>query len=55
MASVSSAAPLSGYLLTWAAAAAMTLTTEGSGPNGDSLDDNLNDLPSGADGVWPGR
>ena len=41
MASVSSAAPLSGYLLTSAAASAMTFSTEGSGPNGDSLDESL--------------
>ena len=41
IASVSSAAPLSGYLLTSPAASAMTLTTEGSGPNGDSFDESL--------------
>jgi len=35
IASVSATAPLSGYLLTCPAAAAMTLTTEGSGPKGD--------------------
>jgi hypothetical protein len=25
----------------------MTAATEGSGPNGDSFDDSLNDLPAG--------
>src|SRR5215831_11115150 len=41
---VGCAAPLSGYLLTRPAASAMALTTEGSGPNGDSFDDSLYDL-----------
>ena len=54
MASMSSAAPLSGYLWTLLAASAITLSTEGSGPNGDSLDESLNARPPGADGALPG-
>src|SRR5216683_2339473 len=54
MASVSATAPLSGYWWTRLAAAAMTSSTDGSGPNGDSLDESLNDLPSGLDNVVPG-
>ena len=55
IASVSATAPLSGYLLACPAAAAMALRTEGSGPNGDSLDESLNDFPSARAGVRPGR
>ena len=47
MASVSSTAPLSGYRLMAAAASAMTLSTDGSGPNGDSFEESLTALPPG--------
>jgi hypothetical protein len=54
MASISSTAPESGYRLTLPAVSAITLSTEGSGPNGDSFDDSLNARPPGADGALPG-
>ena len=55
IASVRATAPLSGYRLTCpAAAATCTSTTEGSGPNGDSFDDSLCDLPSSRTGIRPG-
>ena len=47
-------APLSGYWLTDRAASAITSTTEGSGANGDSLDESLCDLPVELTGVRPG-
>ncbi len=54
IASVSAAAPLSGYRLTARAASAITSTTDGSGPYGDSLDDSLCASPAAAVGAWPG-
>ena len=36
------------------AASAITLSTDGSGPNGDSLDDSLKTLLPGAEGALPG-
>src|ERR1700761_3681484 len=51
---VSSSAPLSGYRLISSAASAMTLATDGSGPNGLSLDDSLNARPPTAWAVAPG-
>ena len=47
-------APLSGYRLTSPAAVAITSSTDGSGPNGDSLDASLYDLPSGLATRRPG-
>jgi hypothetical protein len=53
-ASVSAPAPLSGYRLTPRPASAITSTTDGSGPYGDSLDDSLCASPTEAVGAWPG-
>ncbi len=55
MACVSASAPLSGYRFTDRASSAMTSTTEGSGANGDSLDESLCDRPEELTGVRPGR
>src|SRR5262249_59019725 len=46
IASVSASARLSGYQLISAAASAMALATEGSGPNGHSFEASLNDWPT---------
>ena len=46
---VSAAAPLSGYRCTPWAASAITSSTAGSGPKGDSLEDSLWERPSGPD------
>ena len=54
IAAVSSAAPLSGYRLTLWAASAITRLTDGSGPNGHSLDESLNDRPPAGAAVAPG-
>src|SRR5271169_2802941 len=54
IASVSSVAALSGYLLTFLAASAITAATEGSGSYGDSFDEHLKVFPAVADGALPG-
>ena len=51
---VRASARLSGYRLTERASSAMTSITEGSGPNGDSLDESLYDRPVALTGVRPG-
>ena len=54
IAAIRACAPLSGYRWASPAAAAITSSTDGSGPNGDSLDASLNDRPSGDDVTRPG-
>jgi hypothetical protein len=54
IASVSASAPLSGYRLIDLAASAITSTTDGSGPYGDSLEDSLYVFPVALTGVRPG-
>src|SRR5262249_17669352 len=55
IASVSASARLSGYQLISAAASAMALATEGSGPNGHSFEAGLNDWPTALATLRPGR
>ena len=54
IASIRASAPLSGYWLTDCAASMIALITEGSGSNGDSLDESLCDFPVALTGVRPG-
>ena len=54
IAAIRASTPLSGYRWTSPAAVAIASSTDGSGPNGDSLDASLNDLPSGDAVLRPG-